>query len=50
MRLSFKVIAGITCPKCSIDGLFKIKYGYRCEECLSYFDENKNLIYENTQL
>ena len=44
MDSALKVTAGTTCPKCNIDGLFKIQNGYRCEECLSHFDENKILI------
>lgn len=42
------VIGGTTCPKCNIDGLFKIEDGYRCEECLSVFDENKIMITNKT--
>lgn len=38
------VTAGITCPRCNIDGLFKIERGYKCEECLSNFNENKLLV------
>ena len=44
MDSALKVTTGTTCPKCNIDGLFKIENGYRCEECLSYFDEDKILI------
>ena len=47
MRNRCIIVAGTICPECRCSGLFKIEEGYRCEECLSYFDENKKVITKN---
>lgn len=41
-NIHFTVVGGIDCPKCGVGGLFKEDNGYRCEECLTNFDENKS--------
>ena len=33
------ITAGNKCPMCKGYGLFTIDTGFRCENCLTYFDE-----------